>query len=94
MLAGGLLMRMLNRRAGLVVLAFGSIGFLSFLEAAITLGQVVLWYTPVFVFSLVCFGLFPLEGILMLLRGRPRRDAVELGRAAIPAPREPGVAAS
>lgn len=90
--SGWLLMRMVNRQAGLVVLALGSIGFLSFLEAAITLGQVVLWYTPVFVFSLVCFGLLPLEGILTLLRGRPQRDLVELGRSSTVAVRAPVVA--
>ena len=65
--AGLLLARKADPR-GFIVSAIGAAAAWSFFETAVTLPQVVLWYSPVYVFCVVCFGLLVAELAFSLLR--------------------------
>jgi hypothetical protein len=71
--AGWLMARRQNQR-GFTIAAIGGVAWWSFLETAVTLPQIVLWYSPVYVFTVVCFGLVVLELVLGVIErryGRP-----------------------
>ena len=55
------------------IITLGAAGFLAFLEAAIILGSVALWYDAVLIFATVFAGLMVVELLLAWSISRARR---------------------
>jgi hypothetical protein len=73
-LAGLVLRRWTSTAMAWIVCTIGALGTLAYLEAAIIMSAVVLWYSAVLVFSIVFAGMLPFE--LILLAAANRFDAI------------------